>query len=135
MIYHYGTLSTNTNTNKSYGYHYLIYYILLEIPEYNFDKIKNLDLQNDLNIFNDVKCMISNSYLLIPKKIKDKRFSLFFPTGLSFTKDKTKCLISCGEGDYNSFYYIENIDDIVNKCNHNINDLNIENYNFEFIQC
>lgn len=69
---------------------------------------------------------ISNAYL--PLLNTEYKFSLIFPLGLILTGDKL--IVTAGYGDYYSVALEYNVEDVINKCYHNVQDINMHNYQY-----
>ena len=112
-IEHYGS----GKAPDCYGYIYLMYFILL--------------LEKEDGSF-DMK--LGNSYLPLnlEDKHKDKyKFSLIFATGIQQENDDI--IITAGEGDMYSILLKFSIDSIIEDCEHDVTNMNMNNYIFKII--
>ncbi|AAG02726.1 hypothetical protein AMV020 [Betaentomopoxvirus amoorei] len=78
------------------------------------------------------KLYISNCYLPIIKSTK-YFFSIYFP--MSITKNNSDIIVTGGYGDYYSIAVTFNYKDVIKITNHDIENFNINDYNYELIYC
>lgn len=79
---------------------------------------------------------ISNAFLPVPppKEGGPYRFSLIFPTGLTFAPDDKTLIITAGYGDFHAVVMKIKVEDVLNLSVHDIQNLDLSKYSYQILE-
>lgn len=123
-IQHFGT---DMVEGECHGYLYLIFFYVLTCDYDLPPPLQNIKRWKSMHI-SDGYLPLSNEPIIDKKYDRDYKFSLWFPMGLVL-EDK-KLTVSAGYGDYYSAFLEYNVDEVVESCRHDANNLDFNSYEY-----